>query len=403
MLKNWIVYYLFLLVSLAFALLYPGGVSSAFFYALLVLPPVSLAISGLTFSRLRYEQSINRLTATKGDKVTYRLTVNNRSMMMLPFLEVSFYGVGLSHLPGNEFSARRLAVPPFNKNTCVIDIPCKYKGLYDIGVMQMKSKDYLGLFSFKQNINKLGELVIFPRIVPIRSFPVAAGHFGEATAASGTSHEKSMNVSDIRKYASGDRLRAVHWKLTAKKDELMVRNFEQASGAGADIFLDTSGISGKALSSIELEDRLVEYTVAIAYYFVTNSVTSELYCFSSCLIRQNLHSIKDFNLAYRMLSELSFCKGSSTQELSALSLGNEVLRTIVVITANLTEELCNEALKLGAGGRKVIILHALTAENCEIDDVCRAMQASLINAGATVLTIESAEDINTALAGRAIG
>ncbi len=400
MLKNWITYYLFLMVTLVLALLYPGRVTSAFFYALLVLPLVSLWLAMLMLAGFKYEQHLDRTTATKGDTVIYRLIAKNKSPLMLPFIEATFHGS--EYIFGRDMMARRMAVLPLSKSTLEIKLACRYKGTYEVGLKQIKLRDFLGLYTFKQDVHMLSILTVYPRIIPIDSFPVMAGLSTETQGTAGRSHDNSENVSDIRQYASGDRLRAIHWKLSAKKEELMVKNYEQPCGASADIILDASAVGGTSQQSLAAEDKLVECTVALAYYFATRSLPSTLYYSSSTrLERLALGSIKDFHLAYRMLAETSFSREKNLPWIAGIVHANR--KTVVIVSAEITSAIYAEALRLKSSGCMVIIIYVNTTQrkSAAQEDGAHELQESLLLAGVTIQTLGDDDDINTVLSRRA--
>jgi uncharacterized protein (DUF58 family) len=394
MLKRWVAYYLFLLLSLVFALLYPGNTSSAFFYALLLMPLMSLGLSALLLSGFRYDQHVDAFAASKGETVKYRLTAGNRGLMLLPYVEVSFYGA--DSLYKDEFAPRRLALPPRCRGRIDISLPCRFKGAYEIGVRQIVFKDFLGLFTFRQNVAKLGDLVVYPRIVPLESFHVMAGYAGEPGEAAGRGHDRTENISDIRKYTRGDRLRSIHWKLSAKKEELMVKNFEQASGASMLLLIDASG-AGEGLAAMELEDRLVECAVALIYHCARHSIPAELHFMGDRLVRQTVAGMNDFELAFRMLSEAAFRKDDGLPGIAGLVQDEGSARkTVAFVTASLTENAAGQLLVLLSGGYDVVVVHVPPAQEPGCDRERPAQ--SLREAGARVIRVAGGTDVGAAFA-----
>jgi len=401
MLKNWIAYYFFLLASLAFALLYPGRASSALFYFTLALPPLSLCLLALMLRGFKYTQSVDRLAAAKGETVRYRLTARNHGILMLPYVELSFYSGAISM---NDFPAVALAVPPLGVRTLEIAFACKYKGVCDIGVRQIKIRDFLGLFSFKQEVGNLGTLLVYPRIVPIESFPLAFGYDGDARVSGRRSRESAETVSEIRKYASGDRLRSIHWKLSAKREELMVKNYEQTSGAVAEIVLDACCAGRAGEDALILEDKLAECAVALAYHFASLSIPATLHYKMSSLVKQKLSSMGDFQLAYRMLSETSFASADTLKNIAELVLSDGVGRkAVVIVSGGLTLALCAEAMKLSSSGCMVAVVLADEEQGKPHDGAAgEDDKVQLLSSGVLFYSVGADEDIGTALMRKAI-
>jgi hypothetical protein len=394
MLRNWIAYYMLLMASLMFALLYPGVASSALFYALLVLPPASLLTLAVQLGAFRYEQSVSSLAAVKGDTVHYRLSVRNRGLMFLPCVEMAFFGGGTIY--EYDFAARKLSLPPRGETTIEILFVCKYRGACKIGVRQIRLKDFLGLFSFRQEVGSLGTLAINPRIVPIAGFPILAGGEREESGADARRGERAETVSDIRNYISGDRLRSIHWKLSAKRDELMVKNFERTSGAGVELMLDTLYSTRGREEGLALEDMLVECTVALAHHFAVRSIPFTLsYCCGS-LVRMRLNGIHGFNTAYRMLSGTVFSGSLPLQDIAALVTSDGMTKkTVAIVSAGIPPTLCGEALKLKACGCIVAVV-CVDDGGANVPDAVE-IHKSLRRAGVLLYEVAIGESIDAVL------
>ncbi len=380
-----------LLASLVFVLLFPGRVSSAFFFAALAVPVASLLTALILQAGFRYEQRLDRVSAMKGDTVTYSLVIRNKSLLLLSFLDVSFHSAGSVY--AQELCGRALAAPPLAVSTHEIQLPCKYRGSYEIGVKDIRLGDYLGLFSFRQQVKTLAMLTVYPRIVPITAFPVLAGADGEPGMHGIRGSENTENISDIRKYASGDRLRSIHWKLSAKREELMVKNYEQASGADADLILDTSGCGGGSIEErIIAEDRLVECAVSLVWHFVTRSIPVTVW---HCGKQPERHSVKsdtDFRALYQILSEAGFEDGLCLPDAVALT-RTAGRKTVVAVSAAPGEEMCGLLLKLKSSGCMPVLVHVMPEESSAQPG--GALRITLLQSGVAVLAYRPGNGLDT--------
>ncbi len=343
-----------LLTSLVFALLFPGRVSSAFLFAALAVPVVSLITALVLQTGFRYEQRLERSSAIKGDTVAYRLTIRNKSPLLLSLLTVSFHSAGSVY--ALELCDKALSAHPLSVMTHEIQLPCKYRGAYEIGVREIRLSDYLGLFSFRQKVGPLAMLTVYPRIIPLATFPVLTGSEGEMVVHGARGSECTDSISDIRKYASGDRLRSVHWKLSAKKEELMVKNYEQASGADSDLILDASGICRSAEERADAEDRLVECAVSLLWHLVTRSIPVTVW---HCGMQPERHTVKnagDFQGMYQILSEMSYEAEPCLPDIGSVT-RTTGRKTVVAVSTSPGEKLCSLLLKLKSSGHVPVLVH----------------------------------------------
>ena len=378
-----------LLASLVFALLFPGGVSSAFFFAAASVPVVSLLTALVLQAGFRYEQRLDCSSATKGETVTYRLKVINKSPLLLHSIAVAFHSTGTVF--ARELCGRSLSAPPLSAAVHEILLPCKCRGAYDIGVSEIRLSDYLGLFSLRQHVKPLAVLTVYPRIVTIPTFPVLTGAEGEPGMHGTRGSENTESISDIRKYASGDRLRSIHWKLSAKKEELMVKNYEQASGADADLILDASGCIGSKEERAASEDRLVECAISLIWHFVTRSIPATVW---HCGKQPERHAVKnsgDFRGIYQILSETGF-EEPCLPELSTI-IRTTGRKTVVAVTIQLGEELCTLLVKAKSAGCLPVLVHVLPEESCTQPG--GELRALLLQSGVTVLAYHPDQGLDT--------
>jgi uncharacterized protein (DUF58 family) len=112
------------------------------------------------------------------------------------------------------------------------------RGSHKIGPLTASSLDPLGLAQFEREIAAPSTLLVVPRVVKLRGLPPALGS-GEGTPGAALAHQ-GQGSSDVlvRPYRHGDELRRVHWRSTARYDELMVRLEERPWRGGVTLLLD---------------------------------------------------------------------------------------------------------------------------------------------------------------------
>ena len=134
------------------------------------------------------------------------------------------------------------------------------RGVHRVGPLTGTASDPLGLAEFERELAPSDRLLVLPRVVSLRGLPPALGA-GEGTPGSSLAHQ-GQGASDVlvRPYRQGDELRRVHWRSTARHDELMVRLEERPWRGGMTVLLDRrdSAHRGRgADSSLEFAVSLV--------------------------------------------------------------------------------------------------------------------------------------------------
>ena len=110
--------------------------------------------------------------------------------------------------------------------------------MHAIGPLTMGATDPLVLAEFERTVTAADRLTVLPRVVALTGLPAALGA-GEGTSGAALAHQ-GQGSSDVlvRPYRHGDELRRVHWRSTARHDELMVRLEERPWRAGTTVLLD---------------------------------------------------------------------------------------------------------------------------------------------------------------------
>ncbi|NQV04792.1 MAG: DUF58 domain-containing protein [Candidatus Omnitrophica bacterium] len=116
---------------------------------------------------------------------------------------------------------------------------CYKRGLWKLGPITVVSQDALGFFKMRNNLNVFSELLIYPNLFRVFSFPpLAKGSVSwmgvETAKISGDSHE----FFGIREYQRGDAISRMHWPSTARHNKLIVKQFERNAVQEATIVLD---------------------------------------------------------------------------------------------------------------------------------------------------------------------
>jgi hypothetical protein len=124
------------------------------------------------------------------------------------------------------------------------------RGVYDIGPLDVSYTDPFGLAVGRLAVGASQSLYVIPVVASLGE-SVSLAVSGEG-AARLIQHLATGNDDDLmtREYRTGDALRRVHWRASARHGELMVRQEEQRSYPEARLILDTrtDGYGGDTLS-----------------------------------------------------------------------------------------------------------------------------------------------------------
>ncbi|MFH1854266.1 MAG: DUF58 domain-containing protein [Candidatus Omnitrophota bacterium] len=199
-------------------------------------------------------------TAYEGDIINIRMTILNRRGLPLFFFEL------LDMFPGGppeekETSLFVLALEPKEDKKISYIANCYQRGHWKIGPTTIISQDALGFFRAQKVIKIFSEILVYPSLFRIFSFPqLASGSVSwmgvETAKISGDSHE----FFGVREYQKGDAMSRIHWASSARHNKLIVKQFERNAVQEATIALDLK----KENNIGSGKDTTLEYAVKIA-------------------------------------------------------------------------------------------------------------------------------------------
>jgi uncharacterized protein (DUF58 family) len=114
------------------------------------------------------------------------------------------------------------------------------RGVWAIGPLVLRTVDPFGLAQREQAFGETRTITVVPEVFALTPLAVKVG------AAGGTAHTSSSRLGQgsdnlsPRPYVSGDSMRRIHWRATAHRGQLMVRQEEEESSPDALVVLDRS-------------------------------------------------------------------------------------------------------------------------------------------------------------------
>jgi uncharacterized protein (DUF58 family) len=154
---------------------------------------------------------------------------------------------------------------------------CPQRGRYDLGPLTVYFFDPLGLFFLKRTYPLYSGLYVYPKAFRIQRFPALVKGilpwFGiETTRFSGDEDE----FYGIREYKEGDPIKIIHWLSSARKNTLIVKQFQRQSFSRATIMFNLE----KNKNFGEGKESIAEYTVkiaaSVAKYLTENDISLEI-------------------------------------------------------------------------------------------------------------------------------
>jgi uncharacterized protein (DUF58 family) len=221
----------------------------------------------LSVRALRFER-IAPATAALGDLITVEITVWSERKVRRPLITIH------DRLPSRlkvSFRSPSLPIAP------AYDLPIRTqyqfralrRGHYKWSGLVARGTDALGLVT-KEMIYDTAptELTVLPRPIPLSvELPAAAG-WGISEAQSGQTRGAGIEPRGIREYATGDSLRHVHWASSARRGQLLVKEFEAGTHAEVAFILQISQGTDVGKGTVSSLDAMCGHALFLAEEFL---------------------------------------------------------------------------------------------------------------------------------------
>lgn len=101
------------------------------------------------------------------------------------------------------------------------------RGEHQLNQIRVKLSDIFGFVKREHVFNAANELIAYPTIRPIL-LQEQYQNFEQGSISSSTHHLMNTNVAiGVREYVPGDRFSRIDWKQTARRNNVMTKEFEQ--------------------------------------------------------------------------------------------------------------------------------------------------------------------------------
>lgn len=414
---NRIFVYLLFLGSLIGVLLTRASIYMRLFYlACLIIGGswlwVRLSIAGLKLTRLS-----RSLRANVGDSYKENFEISNMNPWLCPWVEIR----DETDLPTSAGSRLLVGIKKRNKHSYLAHTWLTQRGAFSLGPTTLITRDPFGLFNMSKTFPSESELVILPFIANVDFFPTSPGLLPGGKVVRQKALGITPHAAGIREYAPGDALRRIHWPTSARKQRLMVKEFDQDPQSEIWIFLDAEAEVQASLVDEDLAFRWdgwmlgnrpdfkippssFEYGVAIAaslaHYFISQRRAVGLVAAGQINIA--IPADQSFRQEEKILETLAYVKGEGNLSIDGLvaAQAGQLLQgsSVVIITPSVRPEVMHAVDDLLRRNLHptVVLLDAGSFGSPDSND---AFVESLNNINVPVCHITCGADLGSGLSG----
>ena len=347
------------------------------YIALLLLAVLIYSLVSCLWARATLEcvQTLSSPAISRGESARLFLRARHRCPLPVSPLEGEYR---FSDQDGQcDFPAR-----PFRWHDQQVVLSARHVGLYDAWLSYLTVRDLFGLFHMKKvPAHAAAPLMVLPRPFDIDKPRFTLGDDG--SAALSRTQEDYNAPEDVRAYQPGDAMKRIHWKLSSRKRELLVRRFETPAPPDTLILLDCDmplGGDGSPEGKECLRDALCETAVAVANMQMEDGSPVRLPIYGDRANEFSSDNAASLSLLQEMLASQSFRSGEDFARVLNLEL-RRMRRTgaTIIITTRLDAQIVDgvsRIRRMGPSARLYLVTY--TPEQADYQPFVSRLQHHLV-------------------------
>ncbi len=221
-----IINYIILLALTLWLLLFYHNYAVFVIFVVAALYPVFSAVVSFVISRyLSVQLNISQKSVAKNHDINLEIGVNNKSIFSHDNIELKLK-VYNSFYDNEEIITIYVPATALEKRIINWKIKSRYSGLVIVRIISVRVRDFSGMFSFTCKTEATADIIVMPENKKIdKKLEVLSDGDGSENQTQNKKGTDVSEISDIREYVAGDKQQQIHWKISAKWDKLMVKEY----------------------------------------------------------------------------------------------------------------------------------------------------------------------------------
>ncbi|MBQ8825878.1 MAG: DUF58 domain-containing protein [Oscillospiraceae bacterium] len=218
-----ILYIIMLIAAAVFYPLFKDDLSFILLVTLLAIPFVLGIMLIATAKRIKIRVGEKSFRGVRGEAVTVELTVKNPTPLPVSSLRINLrYGMDGTKEQGKYTVS--LPLKALSEEKIAVNLKAEHCGILRFKIDKVYASDLIGLFKMRIKTDISGEALLFPKELPcypsFEEIPAQRDDCGRIYAGRGNDPSE---IAALREYVDGDRMNRIHWKLSSRSSELIVK------------------------------------------------------------------------------------------------------------------------------------------------------------------------------------
>lgn len=254
-----------------FSFLYFRSYLALLFLIVIALLVISSLVSLYIISKnISFDIYVSDEYIYKGENIGLGICIHNRSIFSSLKCICEFY-MNNDFIGSKDKCNMILPVIPINKKTYNYSFVTSEIGNIEIRVNLFEVYDLFGIAKTVFEVDEYAQICVLPARENISDDDKAAALDNllenDNENMKGT---ESSDSFDVRDYIPGDRIKDIHWKLSVKKDDLLVKERLKISDSKIIIWIDSS-------NSRKIRENILSLAYGLIWDFVSEGIINDIY------------------------------------------------------------------------------------------------------------------------------
>lgn len=201
-------------------------------------------------------------------------------------------------VPGLAGGMRYLlaSLPRGQSATVAYPVTAEHRGRFPIGPPRLRVADPFDLWEDQRILPAQTDVLVVPVVVPLSGMPASSGARSAASGRAAVGTVGGDPDIGVRPYRSGDDIRTIHWRASARHDDLVVRLEEPVSHGGAAVLLDHRAAAHRGTGPASSLEPAVTLAASITLHLLAADQQVRLLSHTGAVVARG-HDIADDVLA----------------------------------------------------------------------------------------------------------
>ncbi len=231
------VYIIWLFVMLILYVLFQNTFFGATFLVMVCMGVISIVIAKVLSKAVEIEFESDVKEIRVGGELEFKMIVRNKTLFPTNKM---FAKLRIRNYFFEEADVCEVNLPVVIRGEQVITASavCRYVGNVSVKIKEVIISDYLGLYTYEIPLNKGFDVNVMPYETDINIRCNVRSEDEDDAESDAIDAIEAYDIKEVRDYRDGESLHRIHWNLSARYDDYMIKEYEIETVSRFNIMID---------------------------------------------------------------------------------------------------------------------------------------------------------------------